>query len=369
MAVLELTYHQMFPEDGVPAWHAGRLPDGHRVHASAIACSPGQLHWAGSVEDADACECDDKGTCNLCLIRQDGGLVFTRVTGCSRSANSAVRALQHWAANPDGPQPPSPFNCGWTTMQAVLCHNGPGAPAMPLGATEQSMLRQQDSGQQMEHASPDILPLDTAGYRHQYDAWRNMMMDQITSDSLDECSDSGHPRQAWLILTGEREKATTCPVCGRMPKFWEKMSGDDRVLDFDYIGEILNETHMASHEVSINDHHEGGVTFAFQSDVFEYAKEWPKPGSNNLTRLSYPGDDAITLRWLRDEWNQREENLLGEEEVLLDPNTREPLTEDTLREYMTECNDEGFSYESSVTDIVNATRNIDDDDHDHEYEH
>ena len=28
---------------------------------------------------------------------------------------------------------------------------------------------------------------------------------------------------------------------------------------------------------------------------------------------------------------------------------------------MVECHDEGFSYESSATDIVNATRGIDDD--------
>ena len=34
MAKLELTYHQAFPEDGDPGWHAGWMPDGRRVHAT-----------------------------------------------------------------------------------------------------------------------------------------------------------------------------------------------------------------------------------------------------------------------------------------------------------------------------------------------
>ena len=58
------------------------------------------------------------------------------MTGCYRSANSAVRALQQWAANPDAPLPPAPWQCESTTMQAVLCENVPNAPAMPLGTTE-----------------------------------------------------------------------------------------------------------------------------------------------------------------------------------------------------------------------------------------
>ena len=112
MAKLELTYHQAFPEEGDPGWHAGRMPDGRRVHTTRFPCNPRELHWAGSVEDPDRCECDQNdGTCNLCLIRENGGLVFTRVTGCYRSANSAVRALQQWAANPDAPLPPAPWHC------------------------------------------------------------------------------------------------------------------------------------------------------------------------------------------------------------------------------------------------------------------
>ena len=135
MAVLELAYHQMFPEDGDPSWHASQLLDGRRVHAASMPCNPSELRWAGSVEDPEACECDGNGTCNLCLIRADGGLVFIRVTGCYRSANSAMRALRHWAADPDGPQPPAPFSCGWTTTQALLSQNVVRASPTPLFTT------------------------------------------------------------------------------------------------------------------------------------------------------------------------------------------------------------------------------------------
>ena len=190
MAQLELTYHQMFPEDGDRSWYAGQLRDGRRVHAAAILCQPANLHWAGGVEDPNACECQQAGTCNLCLIRQDGGLVFTHVTGCYRSANSAVRALRHWVPNPDAPPPAAPFNCGWTTTQAILCQNVPGALPMPLGTTERPMLRARNTDQHQEHDSPDHVRFGTAGYGNQYDAWRDMMVDRITPESLDECSDS-----------------------------------------------------------------------------------------------------------------------------------------------------------------------------------
>ena len=74
MAKLELTYHQAFPEDGDPGWHAGWMLDGRRVHATPMRCNPGEPHWAGSVEDLDRCECKGDGTCNLCLIRENDGL-------------------------------------------------------------------------------------------------------------------------------------------------------------------------------------------------------------------------------------------------------------------------------------------------------
>ena len=190
------------------------------------------------------------------------------------------------------------------------------------------------------------------------------MKQHIRPESLEECSKSRHPRQAWLILSEQQVEATVCPTCGNVPEFWEKMSGDDRVLTFNYISEIISETHMASHVVAIIDDDPDNVSFAFQTDIFQDSAEWPEPRSTHLTRLPYPGDDAITLQWFRDEWNQRE--TLGEDEVLLDPYTKEPLTDETLRVFIAECHDDGFSYESSATDIVNATRGIETDDADDE---
>ncbi len=107
MACLELIHIEMFVKDGDPSWYAGRMPDGCRVHATHMVCSAGARHWTGSVEDHDRCDCDQtEGTCRFCLIREQGDLVFTKVTGCYRFANSAVRALWHWAANPHTPPPP-----------------------------------------------------------------------------------------------------------------------------------------------------------------------------------------------------------------------------------------------------------------------
>ena len=352
MPKLKLEYCNPFPADG-PGWYAGEMPDGRRVHAMPMACSLSQIHWAGSVEDPDWCDCNKtEGRCTFCRIRDDGDVVFTKVTGCYRSSNGAVRALQHWAANPDGPPPPARWQCAWTAMKSPRCEGAPNAPTLPLSSTDRPMLPQGNAPYDGYDCDPR-------------DSYREIMMDQITEETLDQCSELGHPRQAWLILTERQENAVTCTICGQTPNFWEKMSGDGSVLEFDFISEILDETHMASHEV-IMDIDGDGIVFAFQSDSFEYAKEWPQAGSDDLTRLPYPGDDAITLRWFRDEWNQREEKPLGEDEVLLDPNTGEPLTDDTLREYITECHDEGFSYESSATDIVNVARDIDDDaEHEH----
>ena len=504
MADLELTYIQTFAEEGDPGWHAGQLDDGRRVHATAIPCSPGSVHWAGSVEDADACECAGAGTCNLCLIRQDGGLVFTKVTGCYRSANSAVRALKFWAAHPDAPQPPAPFNCGWTTMQAILCDNEPDAAPMPLGTTEHPLLRSQhvehdydpcaddhlalkyhcathdvaptpcpkcgetpfialinlsidpetddlrgmpsrvNRAWVIENSDPEeqgVVPIPTerrgglftharyavdcyheeecrceeddsltwlitdfttgpetieaitqrsAPYfapaaqqergdhdrfdynerRNPYSHWQELLMDQVTAESLDECGKSGHPRQAWLILSEQQQEATLCPACGKVPRFWEKMSGDNRIGFYDYLSELIDETHMATHEICVDEDDDGApsnVSFRFDTSVFQDAEEWPKTGSTDLTRLPYTGDDAITLQWFREELKLR--GSLGENEVLLEPYTKEPLTDDTLRAFMAECHDEGFSYESSATDIVNATRGIEaDEDHDDEAE-
>ncbi len=134
MPKLELECCNPFPEDS-PGWYAGRMPDGRRVHATPMVCGTSARHWTGSVEDADRCDCAQaEGACRFCQIREQGGPVFTKVTGCYRSANSAVHALTFWANHPDAPPPPAPFNCGWTAMQSLLCEGEPDAPALPLAA-------------------------------------------------------------------------------------------------------------------------------------------------------------------------------------------------------------------------------------------
>ena len=452
MADLELIHIRMFAEEGDPGWYAGQLDDGRSVHATRISCTPREFHWSGSVEDATACECDGAGTCNLCLIRQDGGLVFTKVTGCYRSANSAVRALKFWAAHPDAQQPPAPFNCGWATMQAMLCDNEPDAAPMPLGTTEQPWLRSRHAERDYDPCANDHMALkyhcgthdvaptpcpkcgetpfiafinqsidpetddlrgmppsvdrawiiensdpeeqgtvpipterrgglfthvryavecdheeecrceendslrwvitdltngpmtiealtkrggpdfDPAAYQEREDLplheWRELMLEQITPESLAECAETGHPRQAWLILSEQQAEATLCPVCGKVPEFWEKMSGGGRILTFNYISELISETHVAAHEVFIND--DDDFSCSFQTSVFRDSEDWPKPGSNDLTRLPYPGDDTITLQWFREEWNQRD--ALGENEVLLEPLSRASTIRTTAAE-------------------------------------
>ena len=252
MADLELTHIRMSTEDGDPGWYAGQLPDGRRVHAAAILCNPGELHWSGSVEDPDACECHGAGTCNPCLIRADGGIVFTRVTGCYRSANSAVRALKFWASNPEVPPPPAPYNCRWTTMQAILCDGEPDAPPMPLGTTEHPIMR----------PTPDY-----DDYDDPRDVFQQLMIEQITPESLEECSEKGHPRQAWLILTEQQEDAETCPTCGLIPDFIEKMTSGDMGVEFDYISETIDPTHKVVHEISV-DENVYDPTFGFDSEIF-----------------------------------------------------------------------------------------------------
>ena len=201
MAKLELTYYQLFPEDGDPGWHASRLPDGRRVHATRFPCNTRELHWAGSVEDPDRCECDQNdGTCNLCLIRENGGLVFTRVTGCYRSANSAVRALQQWAANPDAPPQPSPWQCERTTMRAVICDEDPNGLALPLGTTESVIPPSQA-------AAP---PADPCGNDHA-DMLRYWTSNDIAPTPCPKCGKE--PNYIHLAMSGTHALTT----CGDYP--------------------------------------------------------------------------------------------------------------------------------------------------------
>ena len=262
MADLELNHIQMFAEEGDPGWYDGQLPDGRRVHAAAIPCAPGVVHWSGSVEDATACECDGAGACNLCLIRAEGGLVFTRVTGCYRSANSAVYALQHWAAHPDTPQPPAPFNCGWTTMQAILCDNEPDAAPMPLGTTENPILLLPANQQTTQDTQPD------SQQEEAYFDWVSVMFDtiyeQIQPETLDECTELGHPAQAWMLLLVEQEQGEICSNCGRVPQFRDRSNIEDMALPFDYVAEVISGTQMMIYQVIFLDDYDDGPVYTFK---------------------------------------------------------------------------------------------------------
>ena len=243
------------------------------------------------------------GTCNLCLIRQDGGLIFARVTGCYRSANPAARAPWRWAANPDGTQQPAPFNCGWTTMQAVLCLNEPGTPPMPLGTTEHPELSSQDGIEPAEFGCEDPIYTDevsgntwklvaTDSDRNEFPLpdgfefttkpgedpttalFRRIAEQQITPESLDECSALGHPRQAWAIISGKHEDASPCTNCGQMSNFDEESSSME-VRGFMDVDMLTEEFHDARGNATRTKHNvkehieEGNLIFRFGSELSE----------------------------------------------------------------------------------------------------
>ena len=83
------------------------MPDGRPVHAALMACSPCELHWASSVEDPDRCDSDKaEGICAFCHIRDGGDAIFTKVTGCYRSSNRAVRASNNGQTTPTAHRSP-----------------------------------------------------------------------------------------------------------------------------------------------------------------------------------------------------------------------------------------------------------------------
>ena len=138
----------------------------------------------------------------------------------------------------------------------------------------------EDADQQSTNASEGHEQFDYIYYDSPYNDWKDLLMDQITAEALDECSKSGHPRQTWLILSEQQEEATLCTVCGKVPRFWEKMSGDERIGFYDYISELIGETHMATHEIFAHDDDAPNfVSFHFDTRVFRDSADWPKPGS------------------------------------------------------------------------------------------
>ena len=121
--------------EDVQGVYAGRPPGGRRVHVTLMACRPSGQHWGSSVDNPARCDCHrTEGNGTLCGIRHGGDAVSTKVTECYRSPKSALRALQHWAAEPDGTPQPALWLCNWTTMKSLLCQGEPDASALPLGS-------------------------------------------------------------------------------------------------------------------------------------------------------------------------------------------------------------------------------------------
>ena len=106
-------------------------------------------------------------------------------------------------------------------------------------------------------ADPDEEPSDSL--------YRQVAISHIPLDSLAECSPSGHPRQAWAILSGQQEQPTLCSVCNRIPDF--PSSGGTlsvRGFDTDAIDEDIDEETTVEHSIfeSVED---GNLFFRFQS--------------------------------------------------------------------------------------------------------
>lgn len=252
MPKLELEHCNPFPEDG-PGWYAGRMPDGRRVHAASTACSPGNFHWSGSVEDHDRCDCNQaEGNCGFCQIRQQGGLIFTKVTGCYRSSNSAVRALQQWATNPDAPPPPAPWHCPWDAMQALLCENAPEAPPLPL-----------PTGMLTDGRTANSLPTTTEG---SYDEpLSSLALPETGAAAADLCAhDHAQLKHGWALLD---VAPTTCPQCGQTPTFLEiAITADPETDDHYGLPEQVSRQWLTEHsepdvfgDVRIPDERRGGL--------------------------------------------------------------------------------------------------------------
>ena len=89
----------------------------------------------------------------------------------------------------------------------------------------------------------------------------------IPLDSLDECSEMGHPRQAWAMLSHQQPMSETkvCSVCGKEPEFPE-YGGTLSVRGFteDSIDEELDDDRYIEHAV-VESIEEGNLFFRFVS--------------------------------------------------------------------------------------------------------
>lgn len=90
----------------------------------------------------------------------------------------------------------------------------------------------------------------------------------IPLDSLDECSELGHPRRAWAILSHQQPMSETkvCSICGKEPDFPES-GGTLSVRGFmeDSIDEELDSGRLIEHAV-VESIEEGNLFFRFVSE-------------------------------------------------------------------------------------------------------
>ena len=120
---------------------------------------------------------------------------------------------------------------------------------------------------------PEIKHLDGFEFTPQYghdlsDAmYLEIAKAHIPLDTLDECSELGHPRQAWAILSHQQPMSETevCGVCGKKPDF-PSSGGSLSVRGFidDSIDEDLDDDRFIEHAV-IESIEGGNLFFRFVS--------------------------------------------------------------------------------------------------------
>lgn len=119
--------------------------------------------------------------------------------------------------------------------------------------------------------TPELKHLDGFEFRpqHGHDLASAMFLEiakaHIPLDSLEECSELGHPRQAWAALSNQQPEAEPCSKCGREPEFVEYgWSGSVRGFLEESITEELDDEQAAEHAI-IESVEGGNLFFRFES--------------------------------------------------------------------------------------------------------
>ena len=180
---------------------------------------------------------------------------------------------------------------------------------------------------------------------------------QVKPDTLSECGPEGHQRQAWNIMRCLQEDAQPCSKCGKTPEFVDTQSGAPELgFRCEEVTEDIKPEAYAIHELYLSG--ETILQFSFRSEIKRL--EWPEKGSTNLTRLPYPGNDAVTVPWLVEELTARA-NITVDCQVT-NPDHGAPFTDGALREYLELEREEWFSFPSVLACIERGAVDDDDDD-------